>query len=913
MKRLGLYWSYATRSLARGGQRTLLAIFCVAVGVMAIVSLQLVGNMVNTALTGNVRASNGGDISIRSDITPLNQQQLAIFDHLKADGTISEFTTVANTQVRATIGGQPQRFDLFAVDPQVFPLAGSPVFEDPSNGSISSLLTGNTVIVTDNLLSQLGLHKGDTLDIHSPSDGRSFTATIGGVVAATGYFSSPLMLVSLDTYRALPSTAGLPVQYNVVYANVPGHTDAAEDTAKNAITQALPQTTVTTTKDALKQNQDAVQNLRYFLQIVGLLALLIGGVGIMNTMQVLLRRRRVEIAMLKTSGYRQGDLFSLFGVEAGLLGLLGGIVGSAAGIGAGLLVKTIVENAAQIHLDFAVDTGTVLAGVAIGFFTALIFGIMPIVQASQVRPQAVLREMPEGATAGSILLSIILLALLCVLFFIMALVILGGNVALALGVVIGGGITLAILGAVFTLVVFIISKLPVPEGLHWGFLALIGAGLIVSILITIVIPALGLLFVALNVLGLIVVFLPRSWKTNVMMALRNIGRQKVRTVTTMVALFIGVFSIGLILALGIGIRDNINSLLSKTTTYNSFILANAPDKAAVDAQLKHVQVKGKLVNTLALVNPVSVDGQPLGPIIKNASSGGSATVLNRDELLSYLSEPIGYNLAGNSVPDVTIVKGHNDSASGRNLNASDAGTNNVIMPLRASIAPLNLKLGSQIVMVGQDGKTTVTVTVVGFYTGGSIFVSGMYTDNSVPTTLADGKPMYVYSLILDPKTSTQTLNKIQAAVPDVQAIDLAQISLLINGILNNLIIMLTAIASLAMIAGVIIIANAVALAMLERRRELGILKSVGHTSSSVLSEVLMENGTIGFTGGLLAMLLVSVALLILGLFLKSLNFGVPAGLLLGVIFATAIVCMIVAGVVAWNATRVRPLEVLRYE
>ena len=47
MKLPRLYWSYATRSLMRGGQRTLLAIFCVAVGVMAIVSLQLVGNMVN--------------------------------------------------------------------------------------------------------------------------------------------------------------------------------------------------------------------------------------------------------------------------------------------------------------------------------------------------------------------------------------------------------------------------------------------------------------------------------------------------------------------------------------------------------------------------------------------------------------------------------------------------------------------------------------------------------------------------------------------------------------------------------------------------------------------------------------------------------------------------------------------------
>ena len=52
--KLGLYWSYATRSLIRGGQRTVLAVFCVAVGVMAIVALQLVGLSVNQALVGNI-------------------------------------------------------------------------------------------------------------------------------------------------------------------------------------------------------------------------------------------------------------------------------------------------------------------------------------------------------------------------------------------------------------------------------------------------------------------------------------------------------------------------------------------------------------------------------------------------------------------------------------------------------------------------------------------------------------------------------------------------------------------------------------------------------------------------------------------------------------------------------------------
>ncbi|MGH2505387.1 MAG: hypothetical protein ACRDID_22985, partial [Ktedonobacterales bacterium] len=71
-----MYWRYATRSLTRGGQRSLLAIFCVAVGVMAIVALQLVSNAINVGLTSNVRALNGGDISLTSASAPLTASQL---------------------------------------------------------------------------------------------------------------------------------------------------------------------------------------------------------------------------------------------------------------------------------------------------------------------------------------------------------------------------------------------------------------------------------------------------------------------------------------------------------------------------------------------------------------------------------------------------------------------------------------------------------------------------------------------------------------------------------------------------------------------------------------------------------------------------------------------------------------------
>jgi putative ABC transport system permease protein len=912
--KLRMYWSYATRSLRRGGQRTLLAVFCVAVGVLAIVSWQLVGNMVNGALTSNVRDDNGGDVSVRSDFQPLQQQQIAIFDQLKAQGTISDYTAIFDEDAGTRdASGNLHLYTLVVVDPAHFPVAGSPTFRDPSGGSFASLLSGTNIVVTDQFLKDLGVHKGDTVTVTGNGDGRTASMTIAGVIASAGYFNGSMALMATSTFQAIPSSANLPLTYNAVYANVPGDTDANAATAKKDLEAALPLTTVTTVKDALQQNQQAVQIIRYFLQIVGLLALLIGGVGIINTMQVLLRRRRIEIAMLKTTGYRQSDLYGLFGLEAGLLGLLGGIIGALAGVGVSFLVRVVVENAFVISLPTAIDPTTVLAGVAIGFFTALIFGIMPIVQASQVRPQAVLRELPEGASLRSGVITTLLAVMLAVLFFALALSILQ-NVAVAVGAVGGTGIFLLLLAGVFTLVVLLIGRLPVLEWFRWWYLLLIAVALAVSGLITFVVPSFGVLFLALSLFGIVIVLLPRQWKIDVKMALRNIGRSRARNVTTLVALFIGVFSIGLVLALGLGVKSQLNTILSTTSTYNSYIAAGINDKAAVDQALASepgIKPSDYVVNATAQDVPVAVNGVPVAQVLQGAGSA-SSTSLGKEGALFFLSGVQGYDLTSGAKTGVTIVKGLNNTAIGRNLTAADAGTNNVILPLQAGLAPLNLRLNDTVTIAGLDNKP-VTLTVVGFYSAVAFVGNPIYADQSVATTVGGNTLEYVYQLKLDPGKADAILRDIQKKVPGIQAFTLVDLLVVVNTYLNNIIIMLTAIASLAMLAGLIIIANAVALAMLERRRELGILKAVGHTSSDVLGEVLIENGVVGFTGGLLAMLLVTLALSVLGRLVFKTDFGVGAPIVLGLVLATAAVCMVIAGFVAWSATRVRPLEVLRYE
>ena len=128
--------------------------------------------------------------------------------------------------------------------------------------------------------------------------------------------------------------------------------------------------------------------------------------------------------MLKTAGYRRGDLYAMFGLEAGLIGLAGGIVGTAAGVGVSFLVKGLLENSLQFAITMAIDARTLLAGVAVGFVTALIFGLLPIIQAGQVRPQAVLRELPERVGWRSRILTAALLAVLVALFFALSLSIL---------------------------------------------------------------------------------------------------------------------------------------------------------------------------------------------------------------------------------------------------------------------------------------------------------------------------------------------------------------------------------------------------------------------------------------------------------------------------------------------------------
>jgi putative ABC transport system permease protein len=913
-----MYLNYSSRSLFRDGQRTLLAIFCVAVGVMAIVALQLVGLMINNAFTGNVRDANGGDIAIRSQ-QPFTTSDLKYFDSLKKDGSIADYVPVITSQ--ATTGAKASQrqsfFSLRIIDPQHYPSESitPPGFVTPADGTLAALVKNGGVVATQAFMDQYHKKIGDSLDItissQTQGSNHSIHTKIVGIVSETGVLAqagSVVLLSASDYHAASPQKA---LTYDTVDVTV---SQAKIDAAVKKIQNKFPIATTQTAADALKQEEQVIGNIRKFLEIAGLLALLIGGVGIVNTMQVLLSRRKTEIAMLKTTGYRRSDLYLLFGLEAGLLGLIGGLLGAFAAIGISYLVRTLVQDAFGLNIPFLLDWLTIGGGVVIGLSTSLIFGLLPIVQAANIRPLNVIRELPEGRGTGSIVLIGGLLLILSVLFCILSIIILGGDIQLGVISVYGIFIFLGLLSLILGVLILLVSRLPVPERfsrLH--ILLIVGTLIIAAVLYQIARPY-SLMFVLFAILGLIVLFVPRTLKATTKMALRNLARQRGRTTTTMLALFVGIFTIGLILALGQDLRTEVNSVITNALNYNVFAITTPADTKKLQDKLSTIPgLSAHQVHTLATTAPLSINGKPLQVYLNNPTQNGNGSSLRQQTLRYYLSGVEGYDVAKNQLPVVDTLK----IVSGRNLRSADAGTNNVVVSqILAQQSTLHLKLGDKITLTGISKLTIKTVTVIGFYqtTGFGANLDPILGTNDTTNALApSGRASSAFYLKIDPNKLNSAIDSIGQAVPNAFLLSLASLVNFIDQLLNDILLTLTTIASLTLLAGVIIIANAVALAMLERRRELGILKSVGYTSRTILSEVLLENGLVGGLGALVAMVMASVVTWLLGIYVFKTTFTVGTSIVLGLVLGSVILAMITSLIVAWGSVRVRPLEVLRYE
>jgi ABC-type antimicrobial peptide transport system permease subunit len=929
IEKLNFYIRHSLNDLRVNGQRTFFALLCIAAGVAAVVSLQTVAVMIGDTLTGNLQQANRGDIQASLDSFAFEdegqsdqlqqavddgileaQEQSSLFgdgfsqyrlgqngiDKLQAwidanypgqieityPWAVTDFTSVftggAGTNITvASTGGYVAQLTPVLIDPKVYPFYGDVKSVDGT--PLTDLIQAPTDIVLDKKAADTsGAKVGDVVRV----DGANTDFTVRGIVPteaevtdpASGFFIAIFGFYYLDR-DAIQYFDDMSSLTDKVYLKLSDPTQTA--TINRAFTQAFPFFN-TTTVDTLKEaNQELSEQINQVVTVVGLVSLLLGSIGIINTMQVIVRRRTVEVAVLKTIGLQAGQVTILFLVEAFIMGIIGSILGIILGWVTTFLIKGVAEGLVAQPLPFRIALMPVINGLVVGTLVTTIFGFLPTLAAGQVRPGVVLRPndniIPRAGWLRTLAaLVVIILALSLVAYTII------GSFPISLGVTIG---------------------------------AFIAAGFLV-LMLSFLIWLIGRFFPSLGIVDLKI-------------SLRQMLAGRARGATTLLALVIGVFSLSLITLFADSINQMLSSALDSANGGN--VIIALINRGALPAVKNSLDTSEGVLNYQVLLSYG-------GDLVSVESADG--TVLNRDQLKARIEQnstmdetagmfggdtedmdvgEIGLNsLSSMTGRDVTLTP-PNPIVQGRNFTEADAGKPVMVFANYSWTTEAGLQVGDKLTYAFGENKQEVTFELIGISQRPTVGNPAAGNGTLIPLdALPDSiQPNTVQILANVEETKIPALRQQLSRVPGTFVIETSVFAKLLTSLLGTFTAFPTMVAILGLIVGGVVIANSVALTTMERRREIAVMKAVGLQRERVLGMLLLENALMGLIGGLIG---VGLGVLILVLMLSisgGLVSAIPYGTALLLMGLCIVVALIAATTTAWGASGEKPLNVLRYE
>jgi len=148
---------------------------------------------------------------------------------------------------------------------------------------------------------------------------------------------------------------------------------------------------VSTPEAALATVNQVLFGVQAFVVIIAFISIIVGAIGIINTMTTSVLERRKEIGIMKAIGAKNSHIFLMFFIESGLMGLIGGIIGVILGVSIGyfgtLQLNNFIGSNASPNLDLFLITASLIGSFLIGS----VAGIIPAMQAAKQNPVDALR------------------------------------------------------------------------------------------------------------------------------------------------------------------------------------------------------------------------------------------------------------------------------------------------------------------------------------------------------------------------------------------------------------------------------------------------------------------------------------------------------------------------------------------
>ncbi len=533
-----------------------------------------------------------------------------------------------------------------------------------------------------------------------------------------------------------------------------------------------------------------------FLLVFAAVSLFVGGFIIVNTFSVLIARRTRELALLRAVGASRRQVTASVLLEALLVGLIGGILGLVLGV---LLAVALRALIGAVGLDLpdsslVVAPRTVLVALLLGVALTMVAAWVPARRAGRIPPVAALRDDVVLPARSLRLRSII------------------GGLLLLLG---AGLLSIGLLVPVSNAITFV------------------GAG-ILAVFIGVVLLAAVVGGAVLRVLGA-----PLSRTTVGRLALRNAQRDRRRTAATAGALMVGLALVTTIGVLGSSATASVETTIQDTLTADYLVTSRSfeaftPEVAQAVGDVPGVEIVSSVGQSPVLLGEPDTDGR---------GGQGQGRRAGEEQNLSFAVGVDPTTLAA-----VLVV----DELAG-SLNSLSAGAVAMTQPTAESLG------------VGVDDQVTVTwPSGPQQYRLGAVLaeagqLSGVIVDRQEFARVGVPDLDSALYVVAEDRTSAGDLRPaLEAALadfPTVQLLDQTEVADQVRDQVGQLLNLVYGLLGLAVVIAVLGIVNTLALSVLERTREIGLLRAVGTSRQQVGRMIRIEAVLIALFGAVLGVVL----------------------------------------------------------
>ncbi len=382
------------------GRRFLFFVLCLAIGVGAVMMIKSFSSLIENSIKRESKGLLSADIEIKSSWAQKKEDIAYQEGALPID---TRFVFVKELHAMAQFSKNRQGVDkpssllveLKAVPstPPLYPLYGE--IKIAPEGDLQELLKDRGALVERNFLIKTGLDIGDTFLLGK------IKARISAVIEAEpdrisrAFSIGPRVMVSLATLDAAQLIApGSRVKHRTLIGLPDGtNLDNAFFTLQDGLTDKAA--SLRTYEDMQSSLTQSIKRISNYLGTLGVIALLMGGIGVAMIVRTFMAQKLDTIAILTCLGARPKTIFKIYLLQALFLGLAGSLLGIGVGYALQFLLPSKLEGLLHVSLTPVFEWQPAAQALLLGMGTTLLFALWPLVRAVRTKPLRLFRHIAE--------------------------------------------------------------------------------------------------------------------------------------------------------------------------------------------------------------------------------------------------------------------------------------------------------------------------------------------------------------------------------------------------------------------------------------------------------------------------------------------------------------------------------------